>query len=117
MHRGQNSASPESVVVAVVTVPSSAITTLSMPEPGQITSSFCGCTMGDATATPSVKANHSKAKRASQGELRKKCKKVMGRDYGTGLDSAFGVASCPPLGKLPGFPSADCLKVGAAQAP
>lgn len=27
--------------------------------------------MGDATATPSVKANHSSARRASQGELRR----------------------------------------------
>ena len=34
--------------------------------------------MGEATATPSVKANHSSAKRASQGVLRKVCNRVMG---------------------------------------
>jgi hypothetical protein len=83
-HSGQNSAAPASAAT-VVTLPSSASTTLSMPAPVQITSSVCGLTTEDATATPSVNANHSKASLASQGLLRRVCKRVMGRDYGIGV--------------------------------
>ena len=70
-----------------VTVPSSFTTSLTMPAALHTICSLGALTMGEATATPSVKANHSSAKRASQGVLRKVCKRVMGRDYGiTGLD-------------------------------
>ena len=51
-----------------------------MPTAVQITSSFCGLTRGDAAATPSVNANHSKVTLASQGVLRSVCSKGMGRD-------------------------------------
>jgi hypothetical protein len=64
----------------VLTEPSAWSTTLTMPTAVQITNSFCGLTQGDATATPSVKANHSKANLASQGVLRSVCSKGMGRD-------------------------------------
>ena len=66
----------------VVTEPSAFRTTLTMPAEVQISNSSCGLTRGEATAEPSVKANHSKANLASQGVLRKVCRKLMGRDYG-----------------------------------
>ena len=44
MHSGQKNPSPESAA-AVVTVPSSASTTLSMPAPAQIIVSVCGLTI------------------------------------------------------------------------
>jgi hypothetical protein len=51
-----------------------------MPTAVQITSSFCELTRGDATATPSASANHSKANLVSQGVLRNVCSKGMERD-------------------------------------
>lgn len=76
-HKGQDM--PEALLV--VTVPSSVSTTLCMPAPEQTTSSDCGLTSGDATATPSVNANQSRAKRASQGEERRKWRSDIAADY------------------------------------
>lgn len=76
MHSGQLS----SLLASVLTEPSAWSLTLTMPAALQITSSFCVLTNGVATATPIVRANHSSASRASQGVLRRVCKRVMGRD-------------------------------------
>jgi len=65
-HKGQCT----SALGLVLTDPSAFKTTLVMPAAEQINSSFCGLTSGDATATPSVNANHSSAILASQGVLR-----------------------------------------------
>jgi len=67
---------------SVLSEPSALSVTLVMPTEEQISSSSCGLTIGLATATPSVKANHSKTILDSQGVLRRVCKNVMGRDYG-----------------------------------
>jgi hypothetical protein len=80
-HKGQCASS----LWLVVTEPSAFSTTLTIPAEVQISNSFCGLTRGEATAAPSVKANHSRANLASQGVLRRMCRKLMGRDYGIGL--------------------------------
>ena len=91
MHSGQSSAAG-----ALLVLPSALSTILTMPLAAlQISTSLCGFTSGDASAAPSVKANHSSAKRASQGVLRRVCRKLMGRDYG--IDTARQVAPAPRL--------------------
>lgn len=71
-----------SPLASVLMEPSALRMTLTMPAEVQMISSSCGLTIGLATATPSVKANHSSANLANQGELRRVCRRVMGRDYG-----------------------------------
>jgi hypothetical protein len=52
---------------------------LTIPAEVQITDASCETTMGEATATPRVKANHSSTSLASQGVLRRVCSGVMAR--------------------------------------
>lgn len=72
-HRGQDMPSTELVLV----LPSSLSTTFCMPTLEQITNSSCGWSTGDATATPSVSTNHSRANLASQGDERRECNSGM----------------------------------------
>ncbi len=53
-----------------------------MPAALHTISSCCGLTIGEATATPIVSANHSNASLAIQGEVRRVWRTDMGRDYG-----------------------------------
>lgn len=56
------------------TVPSSAVTKAFIaPEPVHTSSTFCGLTMGDATATPSDNTMHASTKRAISVKLRRIC--------------------------------------------
>ena len=59
--------------------PSLLTVSLTMPAEVQITDASCETTMGEATATPRVKANHSSTSLTSQGVLRRVCSGVMAR--------------------------------------
>lgn len=77
MHKGQWA----SAAGVLPSDPSALSVTFNMPAALHSISSCCGLTMGDATATPSVNANQSRAILASQGEVRRVWKTDMGRDY------------------------------------